>query len=181
MERQEVLRIIESQVSNERLRKHMLAVEAVMRALARRLGKDEEKWALAGLVHDIDYDVTSGDPENHGRKGAEYLKQLGFDEEITRAVESHAGHTDRISEMEKALYATDPLTGLIVAAALMHPSKSLKQVTPEFVMKRFKEKRFAAGADRDQIRSCEEIGLDLSEFIEIGLRAMQEISEEIGL
>ncbi len=181
MERQEVLRIVESQVSNERLRKHMLAVEAVMRALARRLGKDEEKWALAGLVHDIDYDITSGDPESHGRKGAEYLRQLGFDEEITHAVESHAGHIDRISEMEKALYATDPLTGLIVAAALMHPSKSLKQVTPEFVMKRFKEKRFAAGADRDQIRSCEEIGLDLNEFIEIGLRAMQEISEEIGL
>ncbi|MGQ9603761.1 MAG: HDIG domain-containing metalloprotein [bacterium] len=181
MERQEVLKMVESQVCNDRLRKHMLAVEAVMRALARRLGADEEKWALVGLLHDIDYDVTCDDPENHGRKGAEYLRSLGFDEEITRAVESHAGHTDRTSPMEKALFATDPLTGLIVAAALMHPSKSIRQVTPEFVMKRFKEKRFAAGADRDQIRSCEEVGLTLSEFIEIGLKAMQEISEQLGL
>lgn len=181
MERQEVLKLVESKVSNDRLRKHMLAVEAVMRALARRLGEDEEKWSLAGLVHDIDYDTTYNDPESHGRKGADYLRSLGFDDEITRAVESHAGHIERTSQMEKALFATDPLTGLIVAAALMHPSKSLKEVTPEFVMKRFKEKRFAAGADRDQIRSCQEIGIDLKEFIEIGLRAMQEISQEIGL
>jgi predicted hydrolase (HD superfamily) len=106
---------------------------------------------------------------------------MGVSDDITHAVESHAGHTPRDSKMDKALYAVDPLTGLIVAATLMHPSKSLNEVTTEFVMNRFKEKRFAAGADRDQIRTCTELGLELEEFVDIGLRAMQAISDDLGL
>ncbi len=181
MERNEALELIRKRVGNERLIKHMLAVEAVMKALAKHLGEDEQKWGLAGLVHDIDYDETSKDPERHGKLGASYLRELGYDEEITRAVESHAGHLPRETRLDKALFATDPLTGLIVAAALMHPSKSLKDVTVEFVLNRFKEKRFAAGADRDQIRTCEDLGLSLEEFISIALKAMQDISLDLGL
>jgi putative nucleotidyltransferase with HDIG domain len=181
LDREKALDVVRSKVKNDRLVKHMLAVEAVMRALADRLGEDVEKWGFVGLVHDLDYDETVKEPERHGKLGAEYLREMGMAEDITRAVESHAGHVARESKMDKALYATDPLTGLIVAAALMHPSKRLSEVTGEFVLKRFKEKRFAAGANRDQIRSCEQIGLDLGEFTEIGLRAMQGISTELGL
>lgn len=181
MDRAEAMDVVRSKVSNERLIKHMLAVEAVMRALAERLGQDAGSWSLVGLVHDLDYDETVNDPERHGRLGAAYLREMGVGEEITRAVESHAGHIARESMMDKALYATDPLTGLIVAAALMHPSKRLGEVTVEFVMKRFKEKRFAAGADREQIRSCEGLGLELQEFVAIGLKAMQDVADDLGL
>jgi putative nucleotidyltransferase with HDIG domain len=181
LNREEALEFVISKVKNDRLVKHMLAVEAVMRALAERLGEDAGKWGLAGLVHDIDYDETVDNPENHGLIGADYLRERGVGEDITRAVKSHAGHTARVSIMDKALYAVDPLTGLIVAAALMHPSKKLDQVTPEFVMNRFKEKRFAAGADRDQIKTCTELGLELEEFVSIGLTAMQGVSAELGL
>lgn len=181
MERQQALDLVRSKVKNDRLVKHMLAVEAVMRGLARRLEEDEEKWALAGLIHDLDYDETAENPEMHGKVGAEYLRQMQVEGDIVRAVESHVGHIPREAPMEKALYAADPLTGLIVAAALMHPSKSLGGVDVEFVLNRFKEKRFAAGANRDQIRSCEELGLDLDEFVGIGLKSMQGISDILGL
>jgi putative nucleotidyltransferase with HDIG domain len=175
------LEVIRSRVTNERLIKHMLAVEAVMQALAARLGEDAKSWALAGLVHDLDYDETLKDPERHGRIGAAYLREIGVDEEVARAVESHAGHISRETLMDRALYATDPLTGLIVAAALMHPDKRLGALTVEFVMNRFKEKRFAAGADRDQIRTCEDFGISLEDFLGIGLKAMQGIAGDLGL
>ena len=181
MNRQEGLELVSSKVKNDRLVKHMLAVEAVMRGVARRLGEDEDRWALAGLIHDLDYDETAETPERHGKVGAEYLRGMKVDEDIVRAVESHVGIISRDTPMEKALYAADPLTGLVVAAALMHPSKSLGGLDVDFVLNRFKEKRFAAGADRDQIRSCEGLGLSLEEFVGIGLKAMQDISGELGL
>jgi putative nucleotidyltransferase with HDIG domain len=181
LEREEALELVSSKVKNDRLVKHMLAVEAVMRGVARRLGEDEDRWALAGLIHDLDYDETAKTPEQHGKVGAEYLRRMQVDGDIVRAVESHVGHIPRETPMEKALYAADPLTGLIVAAALMHPSKSLGAVDVDFVLNRFKEKRFAAGADRDQIKSCEGLGLGLDEFVGIGLKAMQDISDTLGL
>ncbi len=181
MKREEGLEMVLSKVKNERLVKHMLAVEAVMRAVAGRLGEDEDRWGLAGLIHDLDYDETAETPERHGKVGAEYLRGMNVGEDIVRAVESHVGLIPRDTPMEKALYAADPLTGLVVAAALMHPSRSLGGLDVEFVLNRFKEKRFAAGADRDQIRSCEGLGLDLGEFVGIGLRAMQDISDTLGL
>ena len=181
MERDEALEFVRSKVKNDRLIKHMLAVEAVMRALAGKLGEDVGKWGLAGLVHDCDYDETLKEPERHGRVGAEYLKAKGVSDEIANAVESHAGHRSRETLMDKALYAVDPLTGLIVAAALMHPDKRLGGVTTDFVLNRFKEKRFAAGADRDQMRTCSELGMELEEFVDVGLKAMQDISADLGL
>lgn len=152
-----------------------------MRGVARRLDEDEEKWAVVGLIHDLDYDETADNPEMHGKVGAECLRGMEVEDDIVRAVESHVGYISRETPMERALYAADPLTGLIVAAALMHPSRSLGGVDTEFVMNRFKEKRFAAGANREQIRSCEELGLDLEEFVGIGLTSMQDISDDLGL
>jgi len=179
--RTEALEIVRSRVKNDRLVKHMLAAEAVMSVLAARLGEDREMWGLAGLLHDVDYDETAADPERHGIVGAALLKELGVADPILHAVESHAGHRNRATAMDRALYATDPLTGLVVAAALMHPSKKVGAINPEFVLKRFKEKRFAAGANREQIKTCEELGLPLEEFISIALAAMQGIAGDLGL
>ncbi|HVP57006.1 MAG TPA: HDIG domain-containing protein [bacterium] len=181
MKHDEALEAVKSRVANDRLIKHMLAVEAIMQAVAARLGENEETWALAGLVHDIDYDETAKDPARHGLVGGGYLREMKVDEAVVHAVESHAGHRSRDSRMDKALYAVDPLSGLLVAAALMHPSKKIGALDAEFVLNRFKEKRFAAGANREQIKSCEELGLSLADFVGIGLRAMQQISGELGL
>ncbi|MBD3347759.1 MAG: HDIG domain-containing protein [Candidatus Eisenbacteria bacterium] len=181
MERGECLQLVKEHCSNRNLLKHMLATEAVMRALARELDEDEEAWATAGLVHDLDYDETAELPERHGLVSAGMLEERGFPEDIIHAVKAHNEHAPRESAMDRALYASDPVTGLIVAAALMHPTKSLGGLDVDFVMRRFGEKRFAAGASREQIATCSELGLDLERFIGVALGAMQEISDELGL
>jgi putative nucleotidyltransferase with HDIG domain len=181
MTREEAIRLIHSHVTNKNLRKHMLATEAVMKTLARHFGEDEEIWGLTGLLHDLDYDQTVNDFPKHGLISAEILEKEDIPEEAIYAIKSHPGHFPRKSRLDKALYAVDPVTGLIVAAALMHPTKKLKQVDVDFVLRRFKEKRFAAGADRDQIQSCKEMGLSLNDFIGLSLKAMQEIDTELGL
>ena len=180
MTRDEALDIVRANVKNKNLVKHMIATEACMRSLARHFNEDEDFWGLAGLLHDVDYDQTADDPSRHGMLGAQMLQDLGVDDKIVYAVKAHAGHVEPKSLMDKALFAVDPLTGLIVAATLMHPTKKLKDVDTKFVLNRFKEKRFAAGADRETIRTCENIGLPLEEFISISLEAMQNVSNELG-
>ena len=181
MDREEALELVKKHVSNKNLVKHMLAVEAVMKYLALRFKEDEEMWAMAGLLHDLDYDQTADDFENHGKITAEILKETDVPEDVIYAIKSHPGHFPRKSLMDKALYAADPITGLIVAATLMHPTKKIENVDADFIKRRFKEKRFAAGADRDQIRSCEELNVSLDDFIDLSLTAMQSISGELGL
>ena len=181
MTRDEALKLVEEKVSNKNLQKHMLATEAVMAHLARHFGEDETLWALTGLLHDLDYDLTVKDFPRHGLVTAEMLADSDVPAEAIYAIKSHPGHFPRKSLLDKALYATDPITGLIVAAALMHPTKKLKNLDVEFVERRFKEKRFAAGADRDEIRSCEEFGISLHDFIALSLKAMQEIDSFLGL
>jgi len=181
MTREEALQLVKENVSNKNLRKHMLATEAVMRKLAQHFNEDEELWALTGLLHDLDYDQTANDFPRHGILTAEILEKTDLPEEAIYAIKSHPGHFPRKSRLDQALYAVDPITGLIVAAALMHPSKKLQNVDLEFVQRRFKEKRFAAGADRDQIRSCQEFGMALEDFISLSLKAMQGISDDLGL
>ena len=181
MKREEALSLIKSKVKNVNLIKHMLATEAVMEVLAKNLGEDENLWGLAGLLHDVDYDQTVDEPHRHGLLGAEWLGELGVDIRIIQAVKSHPGHIPPQSKMDWALYAVDPLTGLIVASALMHPSRRLRGMDKGFVLKRFKEKRFAAGANREQIKQCEKLGLSLNEFVDIALRAMRKVADEIGL
>lgn len=184
MNREQALREVKKRVANRNLLKHMYAVEAVMVNLARRLGGDEEKWALAGLLHDIDYEETADQPERHSLVGAEILDGLGVEEDIIYAVKVHNPRhgLGRNSLMDKALHIADPLTGLIVAAALIHPDKKLASIDTTFILNRFGEKQFARGANREQIALCqEELGLDLEEFIGLGLRAMQEIAADLGL
>lgn len=183
MERQEALKLIKKEVKNKNLVKHMLAAEAVMAKLAEHFGEDKSKWALTGLLHDVDYDKTKDDPDAHSLIGGKMLEEMGVDEDIVYAVISHNEHEgyERKSLLDKALYATDPLTGLIVAAALIHPDKKLASIDTQFVMNRFGEKSFARGASREQIETCKEISLGLEEFIEIGLKAMQEISDDLEL
>ncbi|GFR36599.1 HDIG domain-containing metalloprotein [Thermobrachium celere] len=183
MKREEALREITSRVSNQNLINHMVAVEAIMKGLAEKLGEDKEKWMLCGLLHDIDYEETMDAPEKHSIVGAEILKNLGLDEDIVYAVKVHneIHGFERKSLMDKALWAADPLSGLITACALVMPDKKLENVTTESVIKKMKKKDFARGANRDQIKSIEEIGISLEEFIEIGLNEMKKIAQEIGL
>ncbi len=184
MDREKAFNLLKENLKNQNLIKHSLAVEAGMRALAKFFGEDEEKWALAGLLHDIDYEKTKGDPKLHSKLGAEMLKNMGFEEEICQAVLTHneIHGIEPKTKMAKALYCLDPLTGLIVASALVLPSKKLKDLKVKNVLNRFKEKRFAAGANREIIRKCEDfLGISLEKFVEIVLGAMQKISDQLGL
>lgn len=183
MNREEALKTVKEHVKNKNLIKHMLAVEGVMRRLAQHFGEDAERWALAGLLHDIDYDKTMDDPARHSLVGAEILKGLGLDDEIVHAVKTHNEYhgIPRESLMDKALYCSDPVTGLIVAAALIHPDKKLAPIDAKFVLKRFDEKAFARGANRETIQGCSELGISLEDFINLSIEAMKNISGEIGL
>jgi len=183
MTRQEALDSIKANVGNENLVKHMLATEAIMRALARRLGGDKEEWGLTGLLHDIDAELTNGDMNTHSKLGADLARELGATEAMAHAILCHneMHGVPRETELDKALFCADPLTGLIIAAALVRPDKRLASVEAKSVKKRFKEKSFAAGANREQIARCSELGLELDEFIELGLEAMQGIDAKLGL
>ena len=183
MDREALYQVIVERTPSRNLVNHMLAVEAIMRGLAVRFHEDEGKWGIAGLVHDIDYAETKDKPNLHAIVGSEQLHLMGVSEDICYAVRVHnpLHGLPRKSMMDKALYASDPLSGLIVACALVRPEKKLELIDTDFVMLRFKEKRFAAGANRDQMLACQEMGIDLYEFVAIGLRSMKEIAAEIGL
>jgi len=184
MTRKESLNLLKENLSNQNLIKHCLAVEAIMRALARHFGQDEEKWSLTGLLHDIDYEKTKDNPSQHSLVGAKMLEDLGIEKEICQAVKVHNEAHGILPEtlLEKALFVVDPLTGLIVAAALVLPSKKLADLTPENILNRFREKAFARGANREIIKKCQDyLNLSLAEFVKIGLEAMQGISKELGL
>ena len=174
---------LQKYVQNKNLLKHMLSTEAVMLRLAKHFDQDPDVWGLAGLLHDIDYEDTKDQPEVHGLKGAEVLAGLGFPGEMTHAVKAHNERLGfaRESLLDKALYATDPLTGLIVAGALIRSETRLSAIDVTFLRKRFDEKSFARGANRQQILACSELGLTLEEFLGLGLEAMQGISEELEL
>lgn len=184
MDREEALKLVHEKIGNKNLIKHCLAVETSMKALASHFGKDEEKWGLCGLVHDIDYEQTKDSPELHSKIGAEILKELGVKEEICQAVLTHnkAHGIKPESIMAKALYCVDPLTGLVVAATLVLPSKKINELTVDSVLNRFKEKRFAIGANRNIIKQSKGyLDIELKEFVQIVLKAMQKISDDLEL
>ena len=184
MTRENALIVLKENLHNQNLLKHSLAVEAIMRALARHFGQNQEEWGLAGLLHDIDYEKVKEDPSQHSLLGAKMLEEIGLDEDMCLAVkthnEAHGISPERL--LGKALFVADPLTGLIVAATLVLPSRKIKDLTAENVLKRFKEKAFARGADREIIKQCQGLlGLELEAFVKIGLGAMQGASQELGL
>lgn len=183
MDRRLVLESIKENVENKNLIKHMWATEAVMRALARRLGEDEELWGLTGLLHDIDVELTEGNMNSHSKLGADLARELGAGEEMTHAILCHnpSHGIPCETKLDKALFCADPLTGLITAAALVRSDKKLAGLEARSVLKRYKEKAFAAGVDRDQILTCRELGIELEEFVSLGLSAMQGISDNLGL
>ena len=183
MTREEVLDSIKANVENTNSISHMLATEAIMRALARRLGEDEEEWGLTGLLHDIDMELTEGDMHTHSKLGADLARELGASETMVHAILCHNElHGIPLeTKLDKALFCADPLTGLITAAALVRPDKKLAGLEAKSVMKKFKEKSFAAAINREHVAQCSEIGLELDEFFELGLEAMKEIAENIGL
>ena len=184
MTREEAFNLLKQHIKNPNLIKHCLAVEASMRKLAEKLGGDKEKWGICGLLHDIDYEEVKGDPNLHSKVGADLLRKLGLDEEICDAILTHneAHQIPPKSLMAKALYCVDPLTGLIVAATLVLPSKKINDLKVENVLHRFKEKSFARGVNREIIKRCKEyLNLSLEEFIGITLKALQEISDELDL
>lgn len=183
MNREEGLIFLRQHLKNENLINHSLAVEAIMRGLAEHLQQDVDKYGLTGLLHDIDYDVTYDDPRRHSLLGAEMLEEKSLDADIVYAVKVHNDMhgLERKSLLDKALWAADPASGFITAAALVRPDKSLAEVQLKSLKKRFKETAFARGASREQMQSCTELGLELEQFLEISLRSMQKIAADIGL
>jgi putative nucleotidyltransferase with HDIG domain len=182
MTRDEAFALVAGRLGETATLAHCLACEACMRSLARRLGGDEERWGLTGLVHDLDLDETASDPERHTVVGAGVLRAAGFDEDIVEAVLGHNNKAERTTLMARALWVVDPTTGFITAAALIRPSKSTADLAVPSIAKRMKDKRFAAAVNRDQIRACEtELGLPLDDFLALCLSAMDAIRDRIGL
>ena len=183
LDRAPVLAEVEARVANQHLRRHMLATEAIMRALALRLGQDADIWGLAGLGHDLDAEETEADVTRHGAVAAETLGALGLPPEAVHAVAAHNPDTGvaATERIDVGLIAADQLSGLITAAALVRPDKDLVGVKVKSVRKRYREGAFARGVSRESIARCEELGLALDDFFALGLEAMQGIAAELGL
>jgi putative nucleotidyltransferase with HDIG domain len=182
MNRSDALAIVREYVKNENLVRHMLAVEAAMRFYAEKFGEDAELWGATGILHDFDWEIHPT-LESHPQDGAPILRARGVPEVIVRAVLSHADHTGvpRQSRMEKALYACDEITGLITAVALVRPSRSLSDLEASSVKKKWKDKAFAAGANRDEIaQATEQFGVELWEHVGNVILAMRKIAPQLG-
>jgi putative nucleotidyltransferase with HDIG domain len=183
MTRDQAYAIVQEHVKNENLIRHMLSVEAAMRFYAEKFGEDVEMWGMSGLLHDFDWEIHPT-LEQHPQDGIPILRERGVPEEIVRAIQSHADHTGvpRQTFMEKALYACDEITGLIVAVALVRPSKSLHDLKVKSVKKKWKDRSFAAGANREEISgAAEEFGVPLWEHVDNVIQAMRGFAPQLGL
>lgn len=185
--RDQALKLLHDNIQAINLRRHCYAVEAVMRALAGRLGGDSGLWGIVGLVHDADYELTKNNPNEHTRLVAKWLSDLQAGDEIINAVLAHGwgyveGNAEPKSKMEWALYCCDELTGFIVAVALVRPERRLSSVTVDSIMKKWNEKSFASGVTREQIEVCQQkLEIPIQEFISIALSAMQAKASDLGL
>jgi putative nucleotidyltransferase with HDIG domain len=186
--RSQALALLHEYTASESLRKHMLAVEAAMRAYAEKFGEDPDRWGIAGLMHDFDYERFPNDAhsatEEHPAHGVRVLREHGFPEDVLQAILGHATYTGVAREtiMAKTLFAVDELTGLITATALVKPSKSVHEVDARSVRKKMKDKAFARGVNRDDvIRGAQELGVDLDEHIQFVIDAMRRSAESLGL
>ncbi len=174
--------LLKKYVKDEKLVKHCIATAAIMKELAKELGEDEELWWAIGVLHDIDYDIVKGDMQKHGILGAEILKKEGISDEIAEVVKRHNhelfGNYEK--PVEIALQAADSISGLIIACALVKGGK-ITEVTPKTVKKKFKEKSFAAGCDRNRIRMIEKLDIPLQKFYEIAIRGLVNVKDQLGL
>jgi len=184
LSRELALNKLHKHIQNQKTIIHCLATESVMRALARKLEEDEERWGITGLLHDVDLEVTNADPKVHALKASELLEKFDLDEEMLDAIRMHNDEATglvRSTKFQHALAAGETITGLIYATALVYPDKKIESVKYKSVRKRMKEKAFAANVSRDHILECEKIGIPLDEFIQISVDAMREVANEIGL
>lgn len=181
--RADVLALVEARVANEHLRRHMLACEAIMRALAVRLDEDAEEWGLAGLAHDLDSEETEGDFTRHGAEAAAVLGKMGAPADVVHAVVAHNEATGIVGEsrLDVALIVADQLSGLVTAAALIRPDRQLAGVQLKSLRKRYREGAFARGVARAAIARCSGLGLELDDTLALGLQAMQAIGPDLGL
>jgi putative nucleotidyltransferase with HDIG domain len=186
--RDEVLALMHEYTASDSLRKHMLSVEAAMRAYAERFGEDAERWGITGLVHDFDYERFPNEAhsatEEHPSEGVRILRSRGFPEDILEAILGHAQYcgVPRVSKMAKTLFAVDELTGLITATALVRPSKSVMEVEAKSVRKKMKDKAFARGVSREDVtEGAADLGVDLDEHIAFVIAAMQSVAPTLGL
>ena len=186
--RDDTLALMHEYTQSDSLRKHMLAVEAAMRAYARKFGEDEERWGITGLIHDFDYERFPNNAhsptEEHPSEGVRILKSRGYPDDILQAILGHAQYCNvpRESRMAKALFAVDELTGLITATALVRPTKSVHEVDARSVRKKMKDKAFARGVNRDDvINGASELGVDLDEHIGVVIASMQSRAADLGL
>ncbi len=173
--------LVVEKIGVNNLLKHILSVEAGLRQLAEHLGEDVEFWGLTGLLHDLDYNETKDDAARHTYLTAEWLAQYKPPAEMMQAIHAHPGHVPCQSKLDWGLFCVDPSTGFLVACALMHPDKKLAAIEPDFMMRRFNEKRFAAGASRENMQACSNLGLDLPQFLLIVRDGMLKISGVLGL
>lgn len=181
MSRKEAYELVVEKIGKNNLLKHILAVEAGMRRLAEHFDEDVEFWGLTGLLHDLDYNETKDDESRHTYVTREWLNEYDLPETMMHAIHAHPGHLPCESRLDWALYAVDPTTGFLVACALMHPDKKLAAIDREFMLRRFKEKRFAAGATRENMAACSNLDLELGEFLLIVYDGMMRIRPELGL
>jgi uncharacterized protein len=181
IDRETALKLVESKIANKNLRKHILAVEAGMIHLAKHFGEDTNFWGLTGLLHDLDYNVTADSPNKHTFITEDWLKPYNLPSEMLHAIRCHPGHVPCQNRLDWALYATDPTTGFIVACALMHPLKKIVNIDTEFMIRRFKEKRFAAGATRENMAACSNLGLEVDQFLVLVRDGMLTIADKLEL
>lgn len=181
--REDAVQLLEKYIQNSNMKKHCYASEAVMHGLAKKLGENEEEWGLAGLLHDIDVEVTNADPLTHGPYAEKLLKGKITDQMLDAIVmhNEEAAGKERTTLFQHALAAGETITGLITATALVYPDKKLASVKPKSITKRMKQKAFAATVKRENILECEKIGIPLNEFAAISLESMQKIHETLGL
>ena len=186
--RDDALAIVHEHTASDSLRKHMLAVEAAMRAYAERFGEDPERWGLAGLLHDFDYErypnAAHSPTEDHPAWGVRLLRERGYPEDVLQAILGHATYSGvaRETRMARALFAVDELTGLVTATALVRPSRSVHEVDARAVRKKMKDKGFARGVSReDVVQGAAELGVDLDEHIDFVIKAMQARAGDLGL
>lgn len=181
--REEAVKLLEENVKAVNMRKHSYASEAVLRAIAKRLGENENEWGIAGLLHDIDVEITNADPHTHGPYAEKLLKGI-ITEEMLDAIVMHnevATGKERTTQFQHGLAAGETITGLITAVTLVYPDKKIASVKPKSVTKRMKQKAFAASVNRKNIMECERIGIHINEFAELSVNAMKEISDILGL
>ena len=179
--RDAAFQMVLDKIGRNNLLKHILAVEAGMRGMAARLGEDVEFWGLIGLIHDLDYNDTKDDHPRHTYVTHEWLSEYDLPDSAWQAIHAHPGHIPCQTLLDWSLFAVDPTTGFLVACALMHPDKKLSSLTAEFMLRRFEEKRFAAGATRENIAACKELGLELPDFLLLVRDSMMTINDELGL